>query len=1061
MLTIFFSFHTFGILLTQSNYYNSLHKQTDSDQRIWSATPPAPETSACIVFGGPACDVPIHFYRLQTSGALAGYSDDRSKVWDSHRDDVDGAVVDEKRSGSLLELTEDGVHIYFVNEDNGEVVTWKIDAPPLMEEVVEETSEPTISPVEPQQQLGFINGFIWDDTSTNDGLYTAGDVPMGSILVSLDRCENDDGNIATPFMESTSISSAGGTFIFDELEPGSYRIRVTPPSPEDDVGDDVNNATGGSGAAQFTGGGGAEEEEEPQWQFVAKNANGVNNANAVAEDSDLNEDGTSDCIEVGGVDDGGGVLQHSLYVGMIQTTDDVEPSTSVKITVSGIVFFDSNGNGLMDDDDNESSISGNDMINNVVVDLYDCQGDEEWILLTRTDSSGKYEFTIPSGTATTNDLTSLLSEKGITQFRVIITLPELDDDGEEGVVAAFSPPSIDSDVDPTSGKSACWDIDVDGRGSIIKNAGITMTEKVAVEEATKTPTTTPTASPSPQQTSEEGTESPGSGSSGTIIIGGYAFLDANDNGNRDSDAEVSVGDVELWLFSCAPPSSSSSSSSSIAQGFLGGPSSAGGTSNAQQEQEQQPLATQRTNAQGLYNFINLSPGNYYEVEVIPPVGYKLSSSSSSGGGDEVDGVDNDFDPSTGRTVCFELVGGGEADISWNVGLVPVEDVVISGLVYDDINNNGSFEDGEPALPDVKVALFDCNSSDFSIMNATTDENGMYGFNGVSPGSYKVKFSHSEYQLSVTATDEENGADSTSGFTACIEYEAGEEVYSLDAGMYKGAVGNVSPPSAVNLTDLFSPSSRPTDIGDGTKCSGSKCATEGMCRNKAGLCGAGIGFCNPESVWDPSCPPPDDDGDASSGTSPTQQSSPTADETVTPPPSVTLAPSTSVGPSVVPTISLQPTLSTMPSSQSSLAVTNKEGNSGNLISSVEGVSMCNEDGYSVGITSPGVQNTNVMFKYALRSPNGVDPGLVAKFESDLNSRLACVYFDDPCLECGEEDGGDITDGSGTAGLRKRSRVLMRRMEDDDSSCVGISSLPRDVPNPVEGKVVGCQGCAGNS
>ena len=153
---------------------------------------------------------------------------------------------------------------------------------------------------------------------------------------------------------------------------------------------------------------------------------------------------------------------------------------------------------------------------------------------------------------------------------------------------------------------------------------------------------------------------------------------------------------------------------------------------------------------------------------------------------------------------------------------------------------------------------------------------------------------------------------------------------------------------------------------------------------------------------------------------------------------------------------------MPSSHSSLAATDKEGNNDNLISSVEGGTICNEDGYSVGATSPGVQNTNVMFTYALRSSNGVDPGLVAKFESDLNSRLACVYFDDPCLECGEEDsGGDSTDGSGTAGLRKRSRVLMRRMEDEDSSCVGISSLPRDVPNPVEGKVVGCQGCAGNS
>ena len=39
----------------------------------------------------------------------------------------------------------------------------------------------------------------------------------------------------------------------------------------------------------------------------------------------------------------------------------------------------------------------------------------------------------------------------------------------------------------------------------------------------------------------------------------------------------------------------------------------------------------------------------------------------------------------------------------------------------------------------------------------------------------------------------------------------------------------------------------------TTCSGVKCPMEGMCRNKAGLCGAGIGFCSPNSVWESSCP----------------------------------------------------------------------------------------------------------------------------------------------------------------------------------------------------------------
>jgi len=122
-----------------------------SDELIWSATPQPPETSACIVFG--SCFVPIHYFRLQGAGALVAYDDSRSKVYDSHRDGGDYSdyaiselglpedgvnAVSEKRSGSTLELNDSGVFI--VDQEAGNVVTWKIDAPTL------ETESPTISP---------------------------------------------------------------------------------------------------------------------------------------------------------------------------------------------------------------------------------------------------------------------------------------------------------------------------------------------------------------------------------------------------------------------------------------------------------------------------------------------------------------------------------------------------------------------------------------------------------------------------------------------------------------------------------------------------------------------------------------------------------------------------------------------------------------------------------------------------------------------------------------------------------------------------------------------------
>lgn len=52
------------------------------------------------------------------------------------------SAVSAKRSGSVLELTEEGVFIF--DEDAGGVVTWKIDAPSIVETV--ETDQPTVKP---------------------------------------------------------------------------------------------------------------------------------------------------------------------------------------------------------------------------------------------------------------------------------------------------------------------------------------------------------------------------------------------------------------------------------------------------------------------------------------------------------------------------------------------------------------------------------------------------------------------------------------------------------------------------------------------------------------------------------------------------------------------------------------------------------------------------------------------------------------------------------------------------------------------------------------------------
>ena len=223
------------------------------------------------------------------------------------------------------------------------------------------------------------------------------------------------------------------------------------------------------------------------------------------------------------------------------------------------------------------------------------------------------------------------------------------------------------------------------------------------------------------------------------------------------------------------------------------------------------------------------------------------------------------------------------------------------------------------------------------------------------------------------------------------------MFALDAGMFR-------PPTDSRVDDQTTrPTTKPTQDpkGDGTPCSGAKCFIEGMCRSNAGLCGAGIQFCNPKSVWEPNCPEE------------------TAANPVAPGPT-TYSPTTSSWPSVVPTLSNVPSRTNSPSSfpEASNATT------------VPVSVFCNEAG-SVGVTArETTQSTYISFTYALKSKNGampVDASLIAEFEQELQARLSCVYFDFPCLLC---SGGN--------------RKLFTELEIYDSSVVGISSSPKDQP-----------------
>jgi hypothetical protein len=113
-------------------------------------------------------------------------------------------------------------------------------------------------------------------------------------------------------------------------------------------------------------------------------------------------------------------------------------------------------------------------------------------------------------------------------------------------------------------------------------------------------------------------------------LGNFVWHDLNKDGKQDP-GEPGVPNVTVELRSCV-----------------------GGTL----------VATTTTDANGLYLFSGLLPGDYY-VKVIPPAGYVITLKNATGTTAE---NDSDADPATGIMSCTTLLAG-ETDLTWDAGLI--------------------------------------------------------------------------------------------------------------------------------------------------------------------------------------------------------------------------------------------------------------------------------------------------------------------------------------------------------------------------------------------------------
>ncbi|HHB79115.1 MAG TPA: tandem-95 repeat protein, partial [Saprospiraceae bacterium] len=152
--------------------------------------------------------------------------------------------------------------------------------------------------------------------------------------------------------------------------------------------------------------------------------------------------------------------------------------------------------------------------------------------------------------------------------------------------------------------------------------------------------------------------------------------------------------------------------------------------------------------------------------------------------------DSDGDSVTGLTPVFVL-SGGEDNPTYDMGLYPTG-ASIGNYVWQDLNQDGIQDAGEPGIASVKVYLKDNTGT---IIDSTlTDGSGMYAFTGLAPGDYTVQFVQpTGYGAVIQGAGGDDTVDSdgnpATGETATITLAANESNMNIDMGYSLGSIGD--------------------------------------------------------------------------------------------------------------------------------------------------------------------------------------------------------------------------------------------------------------------------------
>ncbi|WP_239614042.1 SdrD B-like domain-containing protein [Cohnella mopanensis] len=246
-------------------------------------------------------------------------------------------------------------------------------------------------------------------------------------------------------------------------------------------------------------------------------------------------------------------------------------------------------------------------------------------------------------------------------------------------------------------------------------------------------------------------------------VGDKVWLDANDNGIQDAGEDPIAG-IKVALLD---------SSGNLVT------SDAYGTA----------ISEITTTSTGLYKFSNLLPGNY-QVRFTLPAGHwfakpKVATATNS--------TDSDAIPTANTKIGIAAVtlAAGDDILTVDAGVLTLAS--LGDRVWKDTNGNGIQDSGEPDVSGVEVQLLDGTGVPVTIDGygdpitiQTTGSDGLYLFENLLPGNYRVKFFNlpADYEFTekgkgTAATG--SAADKTTGISDTVTLNRAQNL-NVDAGI---------------------------------------------------------------------------------------------------------------------------------------------------------------------------------------------------------------------------------------------------------------------------------------